>query len=99
MHDVRTIVSGSGSITKGIATFVEHHVKQSSISHDTYLHDTPAFLRLISNINKGPKLSNNALIVTLDVERLNINIHQKLHMTLGCRQYTSRALALNGEQK
>ena len=72
---VRPILSGSGSITEGIATYVEHHIKQSSKSHDTYLQDTPAFLRLISNINKGPKLSKNALLVTWDVDGLFTNIH------------------------
>ena len=74
---VRPILSGSGSITEGIATFVAHHIKQSSISHDTYLQDTPAFLRLISRINKGPKLSSNALLVTWNVDGLYTNIQHE----------------------
>ena len=53
---VRPINSGSGSLTEGIATFVEHHIKQSATTHSTYLQDTPDFLRIISHINKGPKL-------------------------------------------
>ena len=32
---VRPIISGSGSITEGIATFVEHHIQPISTSHDT----------------------------------------------------------------
>ena len=38
---VRPINSGSGSLTEGIATFVEHHIKQSATSHSAYLQDTP----------------------------------------------------------
>ena len=35
---------------------------------------TPYFLRHINNINKGTKLSNKALLATLDVEALFTNI-------------------------
>ena len=58
---VRPIVNGSGSITEGIATYVEYHIKYISKKHDTYLEDTPDFLRHINIINKGPTLSNKAL--------------------------------------
>ena len=74
---VRPILSGSGSITEGIATFVEHHIQPLSVSHDTYLQDTPHFLRLIQNINKGPKLKKNAMLVTWDVEGLYTNIEHE----------------------
>ena len=65
---VRPIISGSGSITEGTATFVEHHIQPISTSHDTYLQDTPDFLRLISDINQGPKLNQNAMLVTWDAD-------------------------------
>ena len=71
---VRPILSGSGSITEGIATFVEHYIKPMSILHETYLQDTPDFLRLINNINQGPKLKKNAILFTCDVEALFTNI-------------------------
>ena len=74
---VRPIISGSGSITEGIATFVEHHIQPISTSHDTYLQDTPDFLRLISDINQGPKLNKNAMLVTWDVDGLFTNIIHK----------------------
>ena len=71
---VRPIVSGSGSITEGIATFVEYHIKESATNHDTYLKDTSDFLRAIENINRGPKLDNKTLLATLDVDALFTNI-------------------------
>ena len=71
---VRPIVSGSGSLTEGIATYVEHFIKESSTYHDTYLQDTCDFLREIERINKGPKLNKGALLATLDVEALFTNI-------------------------
>ena len=71
---VRPILSGCGSLTEGIATFVEHHIKHIATTHDTYLQDTPDFLRTIERINKGPRLSQNAILVTLDVKALFTNI-------------------------
>ena len=38
--------------------------------HDTYLH----FLRVIDEVNKGPKLQINAMLVTSDVEGAYLNI-------------------------
>ena len=38
------IVSGSGSVTENIAAFVDHHIKDVSKHHQTYLQDTPDFL-------------------------------------------------------
>ena len=41
----RVIVSGSGTFTENIAIFVEHHLKEVGMLYDTYLQDTPDFLR------------------------------------------------------
>ena len=41
----RPIVSGSASVTENIAAFVEHHIKDISKQHKSYLQDTPDFLR------------------------------------------------------
>ena len=71
---VRPILSGCGSITEGIATFVEYHTCHIANTHDTYLQDTPDFLRIIERINRGPTLSQNAILVTLDVKALFTNI-------------------------
>ena len=47
---VRPIISGSGSITENISLYVEHHIKESSIKHPSYLQDTPHFLRVVHKI-------------------------------------------------
>ena len=71
---VRPILSTCGSLTEGLATYVEHHISPIANTHDTYLQDTPDFLRTIVKINKGPNLSQNAILVTLDVKALYTNI-------------------------
>ena len=73
----RPIVSGSGSATENIAAFVEYHIKDISKQHQSYLQDTPDFLRYIENINKGPALENNQILVTWDVVGLYNKILHK----------------------
>ena len=70
----RPIVSGSGSMTENIAAFVDHHIKDISKQHQSYLQDTPDFLRFIEKINQGPALEDNQILVTWDVEGLYTNI-------------------------
>ena len=48
---VRPINSGSGSITENISLFVNHHIKDLSNTHSSYIQDTPDFLREIEKIN------------------------------------------------
>ena len=64
----RPILSGSGSATENIAAFVDHHIKDISKQHHSYLQDTPDFLRYIEKINQGPALEANQILVTWDVE-------------------------------
>ena len=64
---MRPIVSGSGSLTEGIATYVEHFIKDSYTSHETYLLDTYDLLRDIECIKRGPNLNKGAVLVTLYV--------------------------------
>ena len=71
---VRPIISGAGSITEGIATFVEFFIHKIATTHETYLQDTPDFLRMISRLNKGPKLGTNAILATWDAIGLYTNI-------------------------
>ena len=71
---VRPITSQSGSICENIATFVEHHIKHIGTKHESYLQDTPDFLRIIKRINSGPKLSPKAILTTWDVIGLFTNI-------------------------
>ena len=70
----RPIVSGSGSITEKIATFVDFHTKEISNKHQSYLQDTPDFLRYIEQINSGPFITDNHILVTWDVVGLYTNI-------------------------
>ena len=54
---VRPIISGSGSITENISIYLDHHIKELSTKHSSYLQDTPHFLRVIEKVNKGAKLA------------------------------------------
>ena len=72
----RPIISGSGSMTENPSLFVEHFIKDLAKLHDTYLQDTPDFLRQIEIVNEGQKLPKNALLVTVDVTGLFTNIPQ-----------------------
>ena len=74
---VRPIISGSGSITENISLFIEHHIKDISTKHMSYLQDTPHFLRIIDKLNQGKKLPNNAMIVTADITGAYQNIPQE----------------------
>ena len=73
---VRPIISGSGAITENISLYVEYHIKETSIKHPSYLQDTPHFLRVINKLNSGPKLPDNAMLVTADITGAYANIPQ-----------------------
>ena len=73
---VRPIISGSGAITEKISLFIEHHIKELSMKHPSYLQDTPHFLRVIEKLNKGKKLPSNSMLVTSDVTNAYGNIPQ-----------------------
>ena len=73
----RPIISGSGSITENLGVFVEKHIREISYQHQSYLQDTPHFLRIINKINMGPKLPRNAMIATTDVTGAYQNIPQQ----------------------
>ena len=72
--DVRPIVSCSGSMMENIAIFVENFIKSHGTSHESYLQDTPDFLRFIDKINKEIMLSKEAMLVVIDVIGLYNNI-------------------------
>ena len=72
----RAIVSCSGTFTENIAIYVEHHLQEIGTSHDTYLQDTPDFLRQLQQINLNEQLPENALLVVVDVIGLYTNIPQ-----------------------
>ena len=70
----RPIISGSGSIIEGIGYYVEHHIKNLSNTHHSYIQDSPDFLRVINKVNEGPKLLENTILVVFDVKALYTNI-------------------------
>ena len=72
----RPIISGSGSITENLGVYIEHHIKDIANKHDSYIQDTPDFLRKIDQINHGPKLPSNAMLVTIDAIGAYTNIPQ-----------------------
>ena len=75
---VRPICSGNGSIIENPGAFVEFHISDIAKKHDTYLEDTPDFLRKIeSEIKKGERLPSNSILVTLDVKSLFTNFAHK----------------------
>ena len=41
----RGVVSCLGTLTENIALYVEHNIKYLAQTHETYLQDTPDFLR------------------------------------------------------
>ena len=67
-------MSCSGTLMANIASYVEHHLKPIGKSHESYLEDTPDFLRYIEEINKGETLPNNSMLVVIDVIGLYDNI-------------------------
>ncbi len=73
----RPIVSASGSLTENIAIYVEHHLKQISKSHESYLQDTPDFLRQVEQLNAEGPLPEHALLVVIDAVGLYTNIPQE----------------------
>ena len=73
----RAIVSCSGTFTENIAIYVEHHLQEVGTSHDTYLQDTPDFLRKLQKINLEEKLPEHALLVVIDAIGLYTNIPQQ----------------------
>ena len=72
----RPIVSGNESFTENIGSYIDHHIKELGQKHDTYLQDTPDFLRNIEKINADTTLPDNTILVTLDVKSLYTVIPQ-----------------------
>ena len=71
----RPIVSGSGSITENISKFVQHHIRDLSTDHPSYIQDTPDMLRCLEDVGELP---DNAVLVTIDVVGLYTNIPRDL---------------------
>ena len=70
----RPIVSQLGTMCENIATYVDYHISHIGTKHQSYLPDTPDFLRNIQRINEGPELDDKCILFTLDVIGLYTNI-------------------------
>ena len=69
----RPICSGSGTMLENTCTFVEHFLKGIGTSHQTYIKDTPDFLRYIEQMNQTD-FFENSLLFTDDAVDLFTNI-------------------------
>ena len=56
---------------------MEQHIKNLGSQHESYLQDTPHFLRIIEEINQCSELPQNAILATIDVSALYTNIPQE----------------------
>ena len=73
---VRPIVSGCGSMLENAGVFVEHHIKKHATKHESFIQDTPDFLRHIIKLNSENYLHENTLLVTIDAVGWYMNIPQ-----------------------
>ena len=71
----RPIVSTCGSFTENIGKFVQNTLKKYSNIHDSYLQDSPDFLRFIEELNESGVLEDDDIIATIDVTGLYTNIN------------------------
>ena len=72
---VRAIISGSGSILENPSKFVDFHLKDLADKHESYIQDTPDFIRKIEELNNKTSFPQNALLVTLDVTNCSFHKH------------------------
>ena len=70
----RPIVSNSGSNTENISAFVDHHSNHLVKQLESYVEDSPDFLRLIEKENQSGPQTPNTFPVTIDVTSLYTNI-------------------------
>ena len=70
----RPIVSGIGSLTEKISSFVDYFLKPHVLSLPSYVRDSSDFIQVLQTIET---VADESLLVTLDVESLYTNIpHQ-----------------------
>ena len=63
-------MSGNGSITENVSLYVENHTKPLVPKIDSFLQDTPDFLRNTESVNEDGKLPDNAILVSIEVKAL-----------------------------
>ena len=55
---------------------MDSHPKPFSNTHESYLQDTPHYLREVQKLNDSGKVRNSDILVTVDVSSLYTNIDQ-----------------------
>lgn len=70
---LRPIVSSCGTVTEKIAKYVDHHSNYLVKKLDSYVEDSPHFLRQIEDL-KRETIPDNVIPVTIDVTSLYTNI-------------------------
>ena len=73
----RPIISGNGCLTENVSLYVEHHSKPLVPKIDSYLKDTPDFLRTLDEANNSGILPDNAILVSIDAVALYTNIRKE----------------------
>ena len=71
---LREVVSCSGSSTEFISAYVDHHLKPEVRKLNSFIEDTPDFLREIERRNGTESLPANAIPVSMDVVALYPNV-------------------------
>ncbi|CAN7979088.1 unnamed protein product [Ixodes persulcatus] len=70
----RPIISGIGTPTERISEFVDHAIKHIPPLLQSYVKDTTHFLNLIDHMNGSGLISQESILVTIDVSSLYTNI-------------------------
>ena len=73
---LRLVISGCGSTTENCSHFVNHFCKDIPPKLESYLQDTPDFLRKIEEMNSSQTQPLEAFPVTIDAEQLYPSIPQ-----------------------
>ena len=73
----RGTVSCSGTLTENFEIYVEHHLKEVTITDDAYLQDVPDFLSNAEELNQQGELPPNASLDVIDAIGLYDNIPPK----------------------
>ena len=54
----------------------QHHIREQAAQHESYLKDTPDFLRKIEKLNQEQEIPDNAILATIDISAAFTNIPQ-----------------------
>ena len=68
-----TIVSGNGTVTEIVSSFVDHFLKPLVPTLDSYIQDSTHFLRILEDL-KTNTFPQGTILGTLDVKSLYTNI-------------------------